>query len=178
MNNLEKFVPLATAIISAAALLGGYTYQKNKEKEAEIRKTRQEIYSRLITNITKRAEFLDRIEMLPEWKKARSYEEQYLVAIKDPELSKNISDQKEIAAFLCLYGTDDAIKAYVNYLEEGFALTSARHPAAEGPELGTLILALRKSIYEETSITSGESNLAIWNDIESFKKLKKLSQTK
>jgi hypothetical protein len=176
MNNLEKFVPLATAIISAAALLGGYIYQKDKEKQADIRKTRQEIYSRLITNITQRIHFLDRIQQLPEVQEAKGYEEQYLVAIKDPELSQNVSDQKEIAALLCLYGTDDAIKAYVNYLAEGF--TEYMHPRAKTADLGTLILALRKSIYEETRITSGESNLAIWNDIDSFKKLKKLSQTK
>jgi len=43
----EKFVPLIVAVISAAALLFGYMYEKDKEKEAEIRKTRQDIYSRL-----------------------------------------------------------------------------------------------------------------------------------
>ncbi|MDE3088933.1 MAG: hypothetical protein KGJ80_06070, partial [Chloroflexota bacterium] len=113
---MEKLVPLLTAIISATALLSGYMYQKRKEKDAEIRKTRQEIYSRLVTNSTKRIELLDRVQMSPEWQKARNYQEQYQITIKDADLPKNLSDQKEIAAFLCLYGTDDAIKAYASFL--------------------------------------------------------------
>jgi len=44
IQRFEKLVPLIVAIISATALLGGYMYQKHKEREADIRKTRQEIY--------------------------------------------------------------------------------------------------------------------------------------
>jgi hypothetical protein len=54
MKNIAALMPLLTAIISAMALLSGYMYQKHKDKQAEIRKTRQEIYSRLITNVTSR----------------------------------------------------------------------------------------------------------------------------
>ena len=163
MQGFEKLVPLLTAIISATALLFGYTYQKNTEREAEIRKMRQEIYSRLATNITQRIGLLDRVQMSPEWKQARNYQEQYNVIIKDAASSKNLSDQKEIAALLCMYGTDDAIKAYANWLREGW---DPNTKTATSDDLGKLILGLRKSIYPETNATEVDANLAIWNDAE------------
>ncbi len=161
MIAFEKIVPLIVAIISATALLGGYMYQRQKEKEAEIRKTRQDIYSRLATNITQRIGVLDRLEKSPAWNKARTYEEQYEVLVKDPEALKNLSDQKEIAALLCMYGTDDAIKAYTNWLREGWDPNTNE---AKSADLGKLILALRKSIYPETRATAVDANMAIWND--------------
>lgn len=158
-----NFVPLLTAMISATALLGGYMYQKHKEKEAEIRKTRQEIYSRLGTNLIKRIELLAHIQMSPEWQQAKNYQEQYQVVIKDAELSKNLSDQKEIATFLCLYGTDEAINAYANFLKEGW--DPEKH-SAKTPDVGKLVLGLRKSIYSQTDVTAGDANLVIFNDRE------------
>ena len=157
----EKFVPLIVAVISAAALLFGYMYEKDKEKEAEIRKTRQDIYSRLATNITQRIHLLDRIYKTPEWRNAKNEQEQYDVSIQDTALSKNLSDMKEIAALLCIYGPDDAIKAYANWLIAGYDPT---RKADTSSDLGKLILALRKSIYPETSTTVDEANVAIWND--------------
>ena len=167
MKTFMKLVPLLVAIISATALLFGYVYQKHKEKEAEIRKTRQEIYSRLVTNITKRIELLDRIQKSTEWQKASNYTEQYEVAIKDAEMAKSLTDQKEIAAFLCLYGTDDAIKAYTNYLKEGW---DSKTQSGKTPDLGKLILGLRKSIYPETQTTADDAKLAIYNDIRELNK--------
>ncbi|SEM20721.1 hypothetical protein SAMN04489760_106156 [Syntrophus gentianae] len=99
MQKFEKLVPLVAAIISAAALLFGYMYQKNMERQAEIRKVRQEIYSRLATNITQRIGFLDRIQASPEWKNARNYQEQYGVAIKDAALSKNLGNIRTFPVF-------------------------------------------------------------------------------
>jgi hypothetical protein len=48
IQRFEKFVPLIVAIISATAL---YMYQKHKEKETEIRKTRQEIYAEYLNTL-------------------------------------------------------------------------------------------------------------------------------
>ena len=153
MKTFEGLIPLFTAIISAAALLGGYMYQKHMEMDAGIRKNRQEIYSNLITNITKRNEMQWRIENTPDWKEAKNDQEQYQLVLNDAEMSKNWHDRTEIVAFLCLYGTDDAIKAYANWVDEG----------SNVEDIGKLILAFRKSIYSETHTTADEANSAIWN---------------
>ncbi len=163
MQGFEKLVPLIVAIISAITLLAGYTYQKHKEKEAEIRKTRQEIYSRLVTCITKRFALFDRLEQSPAWKKARNYSEQYNIMIRDPETSQNLAEQKEIATLLCLYGPDDAIKAYVDWLKGAW---DASTKSSTSGNLGKLIIDLRKSIYPETNATADDANLAIWNNAE------------
>jgi hypothetical protein len=132
-----------------------------------VRKTRQEIYSRLATNITQRVGLLERIQRSPEWKNAKSYQEQYDVAIKDAALSKNLSDQKEIAALLCMFGTDDAVKAYADWLREGW---DPNTKAAKSADLGRLILVLRKSIYPETYTIADDANLVIWNDVKHLDK--------
>ena len=77
MNTLknQNLLPILAAIISAIALLGGYAYQKQLERDAEIRKTRQDIYSRLISNITDRNTILGRLlEQSPEYAKAKPEE--------------------------------------------------------------------------------------------------------
>jgi len=170
MRRFANLVPLVTAIISATALLGGYMYQKHMEKNAEIRTTRQDIYSRLIANITKRNEILGRVEMTPEWKKAKKNpQEQHQLELKNTELSENEGDRTEIVSLLCLYGTDDAVKAYFNYAKENL------DPKGQGGDLGKLILALRRSIYPKTHTTAKEANLAIWYDA---KYLNKSSQAR
>jgi len=153
MKTFEGLIPLFTAIISAAALLVGYVYQKHMETDAGIRKNRQEIYSRLITNITKRNEMQWRIENSPDWKKAKNEQEQYQMILKDAEMSKNWHDRTEVVAFLFLYGTDDAINAYAKWVSEGSNVEN----------IGKLILAFRKSIYPETHTTADDANLTIWN---------------
>jgi len=158
MNTLKGLLPLIAAIISAIALLGGYAYQKSLERDAEIRKRRQEIYSRLISNITERNTMLGRLELSPEYLKAKPEERAALesqLAFKDAELSKNEGDRTEVVASLCLYGTDEAINAYVKYAKA--------NTVGKGGDLGELILGLRQSIYP-THITVNEADLAIWND--------------
>lgn len=49
MDEIKAIIPLLAAIVSAMAPLCGYIYQKHKDKETELLKIRQEIYSRLIT---------------------------------------------------------------------------------------------------------------------------------
>jgi len=154
MNSLKNLLPLLAAIISAIALLGGYAYQKNLERDAEIRKTRQEIYSRLISNITQRNTMLGRLLLSPEYMKAKP-EERRQLELKDAELAKNEGDRTEIVASLCLYGTDEAVDAYTEY--------ARANAEGQGGDLGELILSLRQSIYK-THIKANEADLAIWND--------------
>jgi hypothetical protein len=159
MDRLKTIFPILAALISAIALLAGYAYQKNLEQAEEIRKTRQQIYSHLISNITERNALLGRLEQSPELLKANSEERSQLetqLQLKDSELSKNEATRTEVIASLCLYGTDDAIDAYAKYAKANVE--------RKGGDLGELILALRRSIYETSHITADEANLTIWND--------------
>jgi hypothetical protein len=171
MNEFGNLVPLITAIISATALLIGYGYQKHLEKKAAIRKTRQEIYSRLITSITKRNEIMGRVMITPEWKKAKDAQEQNQLLINNPELSSNWHDRTEIVAFLCLYGTDDSIEAYSNWTKEEY------DPNGKGGDFGKLVVALRKAIYPKTLTSPDEANMIIWG-VETTHTSKKSSQAR
>ncbi|HXX18639.1 MAG TPA: hypothetical protein VEJ46_04495 [Candidatus Acidoferrum sp.] len=167
MNTLKNLLPILTAVISAIALIGGYVYQKDQDRKAEIRKTRQEIYSRLISNITQRNEILGRLlEQFPEYVKVkdkpdeRRRVEQELSAagrLTSPELSKNEGQRTEVVAALCLYGPDEAIDAYAKY-------ATANMGRREGGDVGQLILDLRRSIDRKTHITAEQADLAIWMD--------------
>jgi len=166
---MKNFITLATAIISAVALLCGYGYQKHMEREAEIRKTRQDIYSRLVASITKANEITGRLEQTPEWKEAKNAQERNQLAAKNPELSKNWHNRTEIISLLCLYGTDDAIGAYLNWTKEDL------DPKGKGGDLGELVVALRKAIYPKTHTKAGEADAIIW---ENDTYLRKPSQAK
>ena len=157
----KTLIPLITAIISAAAILAGYAYQRYADRQAERRKNRQEIYSRLIVNITSRMAMLERLQSTPEWQNALDYREQYAVALKDQALARNLEEQKEISAFLSLYGTDSAVKAYADFLADGW---DADTHSAKGADIGKLMLGLRLSIYPDTKVTAREASLVILND--------------
>jgi len=159
MNTLKTWLPILAAIISAIAVLAGYGYQKRLERDAEVRKTRQDIYSRLISNITERNTMLGRLEQSPELTNAKPEERPQLeqqLQLKDAELVKNEGDRTEVVAKLCLYGTDEAIHAYAKYAKANAGPT--------GGDLGELVLALRQSISKSTDIKASEADLAIWND--------------
>ena len=155
MSKLEEMVPLLTAVISAIALLTGYVVQKHQEQNEETLKTRQEIYSDLISNITERNEIQGRIEMSPEGLKATSPEEKSQLYLRNPEFQSNEGARTRIVALLCLYGTDKAVNAYAQWAAE------ETEPNGNGGNLGELILRLRESLVS-TKITENEANLAIW----------------
>jgi hypothetical protein len=161
---LQELTPLLTAIISATALLISYVYLKQKEQGAETRKTRQDVYSRLISNITKRNELLGHLQLSPEWKKTQNHHEQDQLVLNDLELSRNEGNRTEVVALLCLYGTDDAVEAYARWARENI------NADEQGGNLGALVLALRKSIYPGTLTTADQANLAIWFDSKYLKK--------
>jgi hypothetical protein len=158
MTSFRNWFPVVTALISALALLGGYVLQKSAERDAETRKTRQEIYSRLISNITERNTLLGRYEETSEFLNAKPGERQQLESqfqFKDPALTENEGKRTEIIASLCLYGTDEAIDAYVKY--------ARANAERRGGDLGELVFQLRQSITR-THIKPGDANLAIWQD--------------
>jgi len=159
---MDNLVPVLAAIISASALLWGYAYQKGKEADAEILKKRQEIYSRLITNITTRNAVLGHIQDSPAFAKA-SKQEQGALYSNDTAYKQNRDERTEIVALLCLYGTDEAIKAYANFSAKAIS------PNPQIDDVGELIVALRTSLSSKqeprrTIITPREANLGIWWD--------------
>ncbi len=165
MISSEKLVPLAAAIISAAALIGCYMYQKHQEREAEINRMRQGVYSRLVTNITDRNEIWKRIPRVSAGKRERNTKELQNLFASDAKGAKNEADMKEIGASLILYGTDDAIRAYASYLEK------ANSGHGSNDDVGQLIVDLRKTIYPRTKATVNDANKVIWNEPQYFKPL-------
>jgi len=117
LKTLKNWLPILTAFVSAMGVLIGYvvgSYDKQLERASELGKTRQEIYTRLINNITERNEWLGRLELLPEYSRA-SGEERIQLERKNPELSKINGERFAVVAQLVLYGTDEAIDAYAKY---------------------------------------------------------------
>jgi hypothetical protein len=153
---MKTWLPMLTAIISAVALLAGYAYQKNLEKDAELRNSRQEIYSHLITNITNRNALLGRVKSL-ERLKANPEELLQSRLQLESDLANNERERTEVIASLCLYATDEAIDAYAKYARSNID--------GNGGNLGELILALRRSIYKTSHITADEANLTIWYEV-------------
>jgi hypothetical protein len=160
MNQVNNLLPVLTAAIGASALLIGYWYQKSAERDAAIQKTRQEIYSRLIGNVTQRNTLLGRFEQTsPQYLAAKPEERGQLesqFSLKDAELTRNEGERTEIVASLCVFGTDDAIKAYAEYAKA--------NAEGSGGDFPKLVLGLRQSIFKATRVTVPDAGIAIWND--------------
>jgi hypothetical protein len=169
MNTLKNLLPIFTALIGAVALLLGYVCQKNLESDNELDKVRQDIYSRLITNITEKNTILGRLEQSPQYLKAKQENrtaqelnqlEQQMM-LQDDDMVKNEGKRTELVASLYVYGADEANDAYVEY--------ARANTKQEGGDLGKLVLGLRKSIYrksriKESGTKTSEADMAIWND--------------
>ncbi len=161
----EKLITLVIAIIGTATALVGYSYQKELERTAEVIKTRQEIYSRMIVNTTKRVDILNRLSEDPAWNATNNYGK-YKLFTNDPDARANRIEMQEIATLLTVYGTDEGINAYADYLKEG--LEQAIGKSSKEADLGKLILTLRQSVYPSTNVKSSVINLIIWNDRKHF----------
>ena len=157
--NTKSLPTVLAAGISAIALLLGYWYQKNEDRAAEIRKTQQEIYSRVIRNITERNTMLGHLEQSPEYLAAKPEQRAHVeeqLQLKDLELTTNEGERTEVIAFLGLFGADEAIDAYAEYARANMT--------KEGGDLGQLVLALRRSVFKQkTHIKADEAYEAIWN---------------
>jgi len=163
---MYNMVTLLTAIISAIALLSGYIYQKYKEREAEIRKKRQEIYSRFIVNLTERQELFEQAMRGTDWPNREDSEYSQKLTkliIGHSELNKNFSDGREIMTFLSLYGSDEAIEACLEFRRAGWEYSAGE--SSKGADIGKLIRRLRRSVYPKTRVTSEDLNLVMWKGV-------------
>jgi hypothetical protein len=72
MDRLKGWLPILTAFLSAMGVLVGYlvgSYEKEMDRSVELRKTRQEIYTALISNVTEKNILLGRFLLSPEYLK-------------------------------------------------------------------------------------------------------------
>ena len=162
MKALESLVPIIAAGVTAFGVIWGNYYLKSLERDADIQKKQQEVYFRVLRNITDRNTRQGLLlqqsrEYLAAKPEARHQVEQRLQERfqMDPELSKNEGERTEVVASLCLFGTDEAIHAYAQYAKANMR--------GEGGDVGQLVLALRHSVFKQTHIAADEAYEAIWN---------------
>lgn len=163
-NAMRRYAPLVAAVLSAAVILFGYVYEKDKEREFQIRRTQQEIYTRLITNLIIKQDHLDRLKkteprMPHHVTRENIGEVQKLIANSYPELQALIYESREIMALLSVYGTDKAIEASVRFYLKG--ISSMEPGATERPNPGQFILELRRSLFKDTRVKAEDINIII-----------------
>jgi hypothetical protein len=160
---MTKFLPLLVAIISAAVALFGYFYNKQMEREFEVRQTQQEIYTRLIINVAAKNNYFEEIRRdprIPDRVTTANVEEfQSLIREEYPELQELINEAQEIMALLSVYGTDEAISAVARFYRSGVAAMQPNSSTV--PDMGELILDLRRSLFEDTGISADDINLIL-----------------
>lgn len=158
---MTAFIPVIVAVISAAAILLGYAYQKRKQREFEIHKTRQEIYTRLIKNLTTKLDLFERVRKDPEMPERVTFDNldgaMQIIEHRYPELDQAFKESREIMALMALYATDDALKASVEFYRQSYA--SLNGDSNLGADKGQFIQAMRRSLFPNTTVTSEEINL-------------------
>ena len=165
----EANVTLLVAVISGAVALFGYFYQKQQEREFSLATTRREIYQRLVKNLYAGMTLIPASFKDPKVAAAPTMEEKYaLIRDLHPHTWKNIMENLEINALLCIYGTDPAVQKAAQVRLQGalFAqeiIKPTPDPAKlVPPDLAGLVLTLRKSVYgasrelERTDVTRQE----------------------
>ena len=147
-----EYTPIIVALIAAIVALVGYIHEKNKDREAELRKTRQDIHRRLIGNAAKVQKLISHVlkdKSAPDLRKDMlgwyAYVQKHHVDLWDA-----IFERIEIQSFLSVYGTDKSIKAVAKFNEASIALASGT--SSEQPNLPEMILELRKSLFENTAV--------------------------
>ena len=160
---MAKYVPLFAAIVSALVVLFGYVYERDKEREFEINRTRQEIYTRLVTNLMHKRDQVEKYHLNKKMPAEVSIENLpavlELVATEYPELDSLFNEAREIMALLAIYGTDEAIEAVAEFYEKG--VRSLQPGATVRPDVGILILELRRSLFSQTAVTGQQINLIL-----------------
>ncbi len=158
MNGLT---PIIIAIISVVGILVGYMLERRKQREFEINKIRKELYVRLIKNLIEVLELFEKMkrkESLPEQITRGNVDDIYALIVKKyPELSENFKQFREIMTLMSVYATDKAIKACVEFAQESISILEK--DLGVQPNIGKLILSLRRTLFPKTGITPKDINL-------------------
>lgn len=159
----EQSIPLMTALISAVALLVGYGIQRYREREFELNKTRQDIYSRLIKNLSTRRKLLQHIEADPEWPKdtdAHMDRANELIDDKYPEYREVVTEGHELFTLVCIYCSDDAVKATAELAKYYLPPRIIKDKTVS--EIALYLYALRETLFPNTSITPDDIRIIDW----------------
>ena len=152
---MKELIPILVASISAITVLIGYLLQKHKEQMIEINKTRQELYTRLIKNLSKKLELFEMLKHDPDVPDLVTKDDvermQSLIRSKYPDLEKAINESIEIGALMSLYASDKAIKACAEFYRASWA--SMQPGSSIRPDKNHLLHSLRKSLFRGTKVT-------------------------
>ncbi len=158
--SFEQYFPLLTAAISAIALLAGYSFQKRKERQFELLKTRQDIYSRLIKNLTLRRQLSTVASADADWPKELRKEDldsiNKLIDERYPDLRRNLIEGHELFSLLCIYGSDAAVKATAQFADRHRLVGEGK---VADVEIEVYLHALRLSLFPDTSVTPNDIEL-------------------
>jgi hypothetical protein len=149
----EQTATILVAIISAAIALYGYLNERRKDRENQLRATRQEILSRLITNLTQMTQLGESLHADPNLPNPREDMKGWYQYVQHnyPLFWQNTIDRTEIQALLSIYGTDESIQAVAKYWKENIEVANGlRKEPADAAEM---VLGLRKSIFPETEVS-------------------------
>ena len=151
-----SYLSLLAVIFPALVVLFGYVYQKRCEKEFEINKKRQEIYTRVIENFVEKLELLDRLRDDPDMPDRATTENvdqiMGMIRTKHHDLDANFNRGREIMSLLTLYGSDKAIKACADFYRSSYA---SMQPGSEvRPDKNEFIRQLRKSLFPATLVSA------------------------
>jgi hypothetical protein len=135
-STIAAYSALIAAIISALVVIFGYVSERNRQREFQISQTRQEIYTRLITNLTKMHLLLGKAKNDPKMPKPTNenlYQWYELIAQNYPDLNKSMDEGVEIMALLSVYGSDEAIEASARYCQKSIMLCNPVAPKHRTP---------------------------------------------
>jgi hypothetical protein len=153
-------VSILIAGLSAFTAIYGYIYAKKKEREFELSKVRKELYEQFITLLIESSQIVSQLQKKPECQEI-SVESFYQYAFENsPEFVTNLEKTFKAKALLCIYGSDNAVKAA--YAFQLHSAKFAQKMVETPPDLPGLILTFRKNIYapessfRDTKITKEE----------------------
>lgn len=153
---MADYLPLIIALISAVTVVFGYAYEKRKEREFELAKTRKEINKQLIDNLIGQFGMFEKIKSDPNLPSLTGNIEKFyeFIAENYSELNQSMNETQKIQTMMSVYGTDDAIKAAADYRRQ--CIEFAQGVSAKQPDVANLILRLRQSLFQDTKVTSEE----------------------
>lgn len=148
---MADYVPLWIALISAVTVLFGYTYERRKEREFELAKTRQELYVKLVAQLLENEDLgtiANDDQMATELKKKDSRKYLEYLAAQHPNYYQNLKVGQEISTLLSIYGDDAVVSGAAKYYRDGIDAGTS--------DITELILLLRKATFPGTSVKRDE----------------------
>lgn len=159
----EQNITILLAVITAIASLYMFYLEKEKEREADLAKTRKDIYQKFIVSLNKLDTNAPPYETDSNVTSLLNNPQQLYQYIREtyPDHWKNIAEYRENVALLSMYGTNEAVKKASLFTYQRAMLINNKEPIKY--TLGDLVLTLRQNIYansdgKETKVTSEEIN--------------------